>query len=101
MECDQQEAEESGELLLKGIGIMKVYICDNCGDSVAVAAVSTKGVVGMSGHLALPDSYCEKDFCSPDCYWEWSRKQDPQNAAKAGSMIGAKEERYEASVLYP
>lgn len=58
---------------------MKAFICDCCKKTFYSrdTHVELKGIIGTSGGILLPERFHEKDFCNPECFWEWVEKFKP------------------------
>lgn len=54
---------------------MKIYKCDNCGQTeVGTPKVTLDGVATPSGDILIPGG-SEKTFCGHCCFWLWTRKE--------------------------
>lgn len=56
----------------------KSYRCDHCTQEMLSAPnVILNGVSGRGGGILLPETFTEKHFCGPECFWRWCKENMP------------------------
>ena len=53
---------------------MKQYICDNCEKVIREPKIILIEITGSNDSILMPGTNTKKDFCTPECCREWTRK---------------------------